>query len=171
MRLADCHSFLPLLCYYVEFICGKKHKFGVMKETNGHIVLPDGSNATAADYFAGGGFYVKEADCKRPKAAVKTGASSLSRPLKVDLHIEALQHLKNIKATEALEYQLCEFRRVMDAHKRQKGKKIVFVHGKGDGVLRNALIAELKRCYKSCAYEDASFAEYGIGGALKVTVG
>ena len=47
--------------------------------------------------------------------------------------------------------------------------KIVFIHGKGEGVLRNALIKELRYRYKSFSYQDASFQEYGYG-ATQVTI-
>jgi dsDNA-specific endonuclease/ATPase MutS2 len=45
----------------------------------------------------------------------------------------------------------------------QKGQKIIFIHGKGEGVLRTAIEKELKTRYKSCEYQDASFREYGFG--------
>ena len=48
----------------------------------------------------------------------------------------------------------------------QKNRKIVFIHGKGEGVLRNALIKELKHKYKNCSYQDASFQEYGYGATM-----
>ena len=43
------------------------------------------------------------------------------------------------------------------------GVKIVFIHGKGEGVLRHAVIHELNYRYKNCSYQDASFQEYGYG--------
>ena len=54
----------------------------------------------------------------------------------------------------------------MEQHKNQKGKKIVFIHGKGQGVLRNALLRELTHKYKKCTSQDASFREYGFGATL-----
>ena len=43
---------------------------------------------------------------------------------------------------------------------------MVFIHGKGDGVLRKAVIDELKRKYSNCRYQDASFQEYGFGATM-----
>ena len=40
------------------------------------------------------------------------------------------------------------------------------IHGKGDGVLRKAIIDELKRKYSNCRYQDASFQEYGFGATM-----
>lgn len=51
----------------------------------------------------------------------------------------------------------------MNAHLNRKGQKIVFIHGKGEGVLRRALINDLTYRYKKCTYQDASFQEYGYG--------
>ncbi len=48
-------------------------------------------------------------------------------------------------------------------YKNKKGQKIIFIHGKGEGVLRQALIHELNYRYKNCTYQDASFQEYGYG--------
>jgi dsDNA-specific endonuclease/ATPase MutS2 len=58
----------------------------------------------------------------------------------------------------------------MDENHNKKGVKIVFIHGKGDGVLRSALVKELQAKYKTCRYQDASFREYGFGATM-VTIG
>lgn len=55
---------------------------------------------------------------------------------------------------------------MLEENKRFKGKKIVFIHGKGEGVLRNAIINELRSKYKSYTYQDASFREYGFGATM-----
>lgn len=39
----------------------------------------------------------------------------------------------------------------------------------GEGVLRNAILKELKYKYKNCDVQDASFREYGFG-ATQVTI-
>ena len=65
---------------------------------------------------------------------------------------------------EILNYQLDKFREVMETYKNKREQKIVFIHGKGDGVLRKAVIDELKRKYNN--YQDASFQEYGFGATM-----
>ena len=57
----------------------------------------------------------------------------------------------------------------MDAHLRNYGTRIVFIHGKGNGVLREALMKELNHRYKGHDVQDASFREYGFG-ATQVTI-
>ena len=59
----------------------------------------------------------------------------------IDLHAhELLDNTRGMNASDILEYQLDVFRKIMEQHINQKGKKIVFIHGKGQGVLRNALL-------------------------------
>lgn len=87
--------------------------------------------------------------------------------IEVDLHItELLDDTAGLGNKEMLERQLAEFNRVMTENQGKKGQKIVFIHGKGEGVLRNALIKELKHKYKTCSYQDASFQEYGYGATM-----
>ena len=89
--------------------------------------------------------------------------------LEVDLHIhELLDNTNGLSNKEMLDCQLREFRRVMDENIKNKGLKIVFIHGKGEGVLRNEIIKELKRVYKGCTWQDASFREYGFGATMVV---
>ena len=49
---------------------------------------------------------------------------------------------------------------------KKREQRIVFIHGKGDGVLRKALLDELKRKYPDCRHQDASFQEYGFGATM-----
>ncbi len=87
--------------------------------------------------------------------------------LEVDLHIgELLDSTQGMNNAEMLECQLNVFRKTMDENLKNKGRRIVFIHGKGEGVLRNALIKELKYKYKNCVYQDASFREYGFGATM-----
>jgi dsDNA-specific endonuclease/ATPase MutS2 len=57
----------------------------------------------------------------------------------------------------------------MKANLDHQGQKIVFIHGKGEGVLRHAITDELRRKFPHCAVQDASFREYGYG-ATQVTI-
>ena len=58
---------------------------------------------------------------------------------------------------------------MLDQYKEYRGKKLIFIHGKGEGVLRQAIIHELNYKYKRYSYQDASFREYGYG-ATQVTI-
>lgn len=90
--------------------------------------------------------------------------------IEVDLHIhELIDSTAGLSSSDMLNLQIDEFRKVMDANLKNKGQKIVFIHGKGEGVLRQALMKELNYRYKGHQVQDASFREYGFG-ATQVTI-
>lgn len=100
----------------------------------------------------------------RPARAEK---SAKNGPLEIDLHIDALlDDTRGMSSAEMLQYQLQKFREVMEQNKAHHGQRIVFIHGKGEGVLRKAVLDELKRRYPACKTQDASFQEYGFGATL-----
>lgn len=87
--------------------------------------------------------------------------------LEIDLHInELLDTTAGMSNSDMLEYQLKKFNEVMQDNLKNRNKKIVFIHGKGDGVLKKALLDELKLKYKKCFVQDASFKEYGFGATM-----
>jgi hypothetical protein len=88
----------------------------------------------------------------------------------VDLHAdEVLDNTAGMTPADILNYQLKVFRDSLADYAGKKGQKIVFIHGKGEGVLRRAIINDLTYRYKSYTYQDASFQEYGYG-ATQVTI-
>lgn len=88
----------------------------------------------------------------------------------VDLHITSLiDDIRGLSNADMLNLQVDEFSRVMDENLKNKGQKIIFIHGKGEGVLRNAILKELNHRYKGHDVQDASFREYGFG-ATQVTI-
>ena len=87
--------------------------------------------------------------------------------LEIDLHIDQLlDSTKGLSNTDIINVQLDAFRKAMEENKTKKGQKIVFIHGKGEGVLRNAILSELKAKYKDFPVQDASFREYGFGATM-----
>ena len=87
-----------------------------------------------------------------------------------DLHIaELLDNLAGLTKGDMINVQLDKFREVMNEHRTHAGQKIVFIHGKGEGVLRRAILDELAKKWSWCEVQDASFQEYGFG-ATQVTI-
>ncbi|MDR2916391.1 MAG: DUF2027 domain-containing protein [Tannerella sp.] len=111
----------------------------------------------------------KKEERRTPQPAVK-----ISKPennvIEIDLHINQLMETTSgMNNADMLNYQLSKFHEVMNANSGKKGQKIVFIHGKGGGVLRTALEKELKTTYKNqCRFQDASFREYGYGATMVV---
>jgi hypothetical protein len=110
-----------------------------------------------------------EADKHAPKPARETKKIDRNGIVEVDLHIgELLETTAGMTPADMKEYQMGVFRRTMQEHIREKGRRIVFIHGKGEGVLRNAILDELKHKYKTCAFQDASFQQYGFGATMVI---
>lgn len=100
-----------------------------------------------------------------PQSIVKKKSDSAI--LEVDLHIHSLlDNTNGLSNADMLNYQLEKFHEVLAQYANHKGQKIVFIHGKGDGVLRKAIEKELKTRYKQYYYQDASFREYGFGATM-----
>lgn len=106
----------------------------------------------------------------KTNSSSKSTSNTANQILEVDLHIDKLLDTAyGMSNADLLLVQMKEFRRVMDENKMKPGKKIIFIHGKGDGVLRKNILQELKYRYKHCTWQDASFQQYGFG-ATQVTV-
>lgn len=101
----------------------------------------------------------------KPQTVVKRGGKN--GIVEIDLHIgELLDDTRGMSNSEMLNFQLDKFREVMEQYKNKREQRIVFIHGKGDGVLRKAILDELKRKYSNCRHQDASFQEYGFGATM-----
>ena len=87
--------------------------------------------------------------------------------LEIDLHIsQLLETTAGMESKDMLEYQLDVFRKTLEEYKLRRGQKIVFIHGKGDGVLKQRILWELQTKYKRFQHQDASFKQYGYGATM-----
>lgn len=117
----------------------------------------------------------KSQDIDKVKAPTKDAPRGVPAPeqVEIDLHLEALTNVKNNKMTptEALQFQLQHFRRAMDdALRTPHIKRLVAIHGVGNGTLEREVQRILRLEYKLCQYQDASFKEYGYGAKLVILV-
>lgn len=89
-------------------------------------------------------------------------ANSLSLKI-VDLHIEKLTNDASIVAKgNMLHFQLNHFEKIMDEAASGKYERIIFIHGIGNGILRNEILYRLKN-YPDILYSDADVAQFGFG--------
>ena len=83
--------------------------------------------------------------------AKKTGTTSKqTKPvvssdgfLTVDLHIEAIPGGLSVPKGQQLQFQMDTFRKVIRENVSHRGRKISFIHGIGDGILKAAIRKEL----------------------------
>ena len=109
----------------------------------------------------------KRAAEKQNRRPVQRHEKHKGEIIECDLHIgELVDTTAGMSNADMLNLQLDKFREVMNANIKRAGAKIVFIHGKGEGVLRKALLDELRRKYPRCEAQDASFREYGFGATL-----
>lgn len=114
--------------------------------------------------------YGKNKKNKKNRPSPADNPNKLLPPIEVDLHIsELVDTTAGMQNADMLNLQLDTVRKVMKANSRRLGQKIIFIHGKGDGVLREAVRSLLRREWSTCELQDASFREYGFGATL-VTV-
>ena len=96
---------------------------------------------------------------KQSKAKVKKTSSERSAKvsknsvLTIDLHIEAIPGGRNVPKGQQLQFQLETFRKVIRENISHKGRKITFIHGIGDGILKAAIRKELDEVFAlRCSY-------------------
>ena len=102
---------------------------------------------------------------KRPRIELKKPKQA--EVIEVDLHInELLDNTAGLSNADMLQHQMEVFHKTIEENKNKRGQKIVFIHGKGEGVLRNEIEKQLKTRYKNYYFQDASFREYGFGATM-----
>lgn len=83
--------------------------------------------------------------------------------VEVDLHIEELvEDHRGWNNAEILLYQLEKFEKVLSAAFQTRKRKMVVIHGRGDGVLRFEIRKKLQD-YPGIEVHDASYKNYGQG--------
>jgi hypothetical protein len=102
-------------------------------------------------------------------AVPKAKRKSTPELLEVDLHIhELIDSVAGLSNGEILQIQMDRFNSVMEENQNAKGRRIVFIHGVGNGVLKTEVRKQLDRKYKGLYYQDASFREYGYGATMVI---
>ncbi len=91
-------------------------------------------------------------------------------PLKeIDLHIKKLiPDDSGLSSFAILTIQLNRFRSELGSAIINNLNKIIFIHGVGNGVLKEEIRKILDKDYKHFKHQDASFKEYGYGATLVI---
>ena len=87
----------------------------------------------------------------------------------IDLHIsELLDKWDGLSNREILEIQMDKVESEMKSAIQSQSKRIVFIHGVGQGVLKQEVANFLQRKFKKYYFQDASFKEYGFGATMLI---
>lgn len=87
----------------------------------------------------------------------------------IDLHItELLEESEGLSNREILDIQMDTVDSEMNQAIKNHTKRIVFIHGVGQGVLKQEVSNLLKRKFKKYYFQDASFKEYGYGATMVI---
>lgn len=105
----------------------------------------------------------KEASKKQTAPKSKSKKSRYIPPMEVDLHIEKLVSSKRgMSNYEILNLQLATAQRQLDFARSKKIQRIVFIHGVGEGVLKEELRYFLRR-QENLEFSDGDYQKYGLG--------
>lgn len=89
--------------------------------------------------------------------------------VEVDLHInELLDNSAGLSNAEILTIQKEKVETEMKAAIQSGIRKIVFIHGIGQGVLKQEVLNILKSKFRKYYFQDASFKEYGFGATMVI---
>ena len=108
----------------------------------------------------------QQIDQPLPRPAKKSPENEMEE---VDLHIEQLvDRPKAFTPAEMLDIQMKRFSAALEEAIRNQKKRIVFIHGVGNGRLRLEIKRTLDHQYPKLKYQDASFKEYGYGATMVI---
>ena len=104
----------------------------------------------------------KEIPKKRKVEAVKPKERNIPK-MEVDLHIHQLTNSsRGMSHHEMLNLQMDTAKRQLEFAIRKRIQKVVFIHGVGEGVLKEELKYLFGR-YENVKYYDADYQKYGLG--------
>ena len=105
----------------------------------------------------------KEASKKPKRILEKSKKERIETAMEVDLHIHQLTNAhRGMSNYDMLALQTDTAKRQLEFAMRKRIPKVVFIHGVGEGVLKEEL-AYLFRQYDNVKYYDADYQKYGLG--------
>ena len=131
--------------------------------------LPDLASILAQDLDEGRQKEIqREFDIKYANA---TNQKRRGEHMVIDLHIhELVDDQSGLRDRTKLDIQLNHFERMMRIAAEHRIRKVIFIHGIGQGVLRHQIRTRLEMYYPNCTVRDGNPREYG-SGATEVLLG
>lgn len=106
----------------------------------------------------------KEKELSKKRRPTGTKPKERNAPkMEVDLHIHQLvESTKGLNNFDMLNIQLETAKRQLEFAMQKRIQKVVFIHGVGEGILKEEL-HWLFRKYENVKYYDADYQKYGLG--------
>ncbi|HNW51066.1 MAG TPA: DUF2027 domain-containing protein [Prolixibacteraceae bacterium] len=112
---------------------------------------------------------VKAKDAENRPEEPKKPKKRTPEIVEVDLHIhELIENSNGLTNHEILQIQMDKFQSEMKSAIEGRVNRIVFIHGVGNGVLKQEIHKKLKSTYAKYFFQDASFQEYGYGATMVI---
>jgi hypothetical protein len=106
---------------------------------------------------------------KNQPKTIKT--NKIENEYEIDLHIqELIDDYRYLNNAEILRIQLSVFKQHLEKAIINNQRKIVFIHGVGEGILKTEIRRIMDQQYVEVSYYDASYQKYGYG-ATEVIIG
>ncbi len=84
--------------------------------------------------------------------------------MEIDLHIhELVDSERGLESRDKIDIQIRHFERMLKIAEEKKIRRVIFIHGVGQGVLRLEIRKLLNQYYPNATFHDADFNEYGHG--------
>ncbi len=104
----------------------------------------------------------KELPAKKKAPSVRPKERNAPK-MEVDLHINQLvRSTRGLSNFEMLDLQMETARRQLEFAIQKRIQKVVFIHGVGEGVLKEELYSLFRR-YDNITFYDADYRQYGLG--------
>lgn len=140
-----------------------------MEDTNGFVIsfleseiMKVGGEIRVTNYEVAQVKSEKEIPKKRKNTILKSKERTAPK-MEVDLHVHKLtRNSGNMTSYEKLNLQLDTAKRQLEFALRKRIQKVVFIHGVGEGILKEEL-GYLFRRYENLKYYDADYQKYGLG--------
>ena len=106
---------------------------------------------------------IKEEEGPRHRRARGSRKERQNPPMVVDLHIEKLlTNTRGMTTFDILNYQMDTARSQLEFALRKRIQRVVFIHGVGEGVLKEELRTLFRR-YEDLRVGDADYRKFGMG--------
>jgi hypothetical protein len=86
--------------------------------------------------------------------------------LEIDLHMDEAALNSNLMPSAIIALQMSRFHAAIEEAISKNIRRLVVIHGLGQGTLKMQIRKELQEKYPEFIYQDASFKEYGFGATM-----